>query len=60
MTPYAYLLEKKLELAGQLLRDTNLSVREIAEKLSFADEYYFSNVFKKKMGVTPSLWRTAR
>ena len=60
VTPYAYLLEKKLELAGQLLRDTNLSVREIAEKLSFADEYYFSNVFKKKMGVTPSLWRTAR
>lgn len=60
VTPYAYLLEKKLELAGQLLRDTNLSVREIAEKLFFADEYYFSNVFKKRMGMSPSAYRRAR
>ena len=60
VTPYAYLLEKKLDLAGQLLRDTNLSVREIAEKLSFADEYYFSNVFKKKTGVSPSVYRRGK
>ena len=60
VTPYAYLLEKKLDLAGQLLKDTNLSVREIAERLCFADEYYFSNVFKKKTGVSPSLYRRGK
>lgn len=60
VTPYAYLLEKKLDLAKQLLRDTNLSIREIANKLSFADEYYFSNVFKKRTGMTPSAYRRAR
>ena len=60
ITPYAYLLEKKLELAKKLLQDTNLSVKEIADKLCFADEYYFSNVFKKKTGVTPSVYRKTR
>ncbi len=57
ITPYAYLLTKKIELAKKLLRDTNLSIKEISEKLCFADEYYFSNVFKKKTGTTPSAYR---
>ena len=57
VTPYSYLLKKKLDLAEQLLRDTNLSIRAIADELSFADEYYFSNVFKKRMGLSPSAYR---
>lgn len=57
ITPYAYLLEKKLSLAKKLLRDTNLSVKDIAEKLAFADEYYFSGTFKKKTGMTPSAYK---
>ena len=57
ITPYTYVLGKKTDLAKKLLCDTNLSVREIADKLCFADEYYFSNVFKKRVGVTPSLFR---
>lgn len=57
MPPYAYVLSKKIELAKKLLRDTNLSVKEISSKLCFADEYYFSNVFKKKTGTPPSAYR---
>ena len=57
VTPYAYVLSKKIDLAKKLLRDTNLSIKEISEKLCFADEYYFSNVFKKKTGLTPSAYR---
>lgn len=57
ITPYTYVLQKKLELARKLLRDTNLSIKEIADKLCFADEYYFSNVFKQKIGITPSAYR---
>ncbi len=58
-TPYAYVLEKKISLAKKLLADTNLTVKEIAEKLCFADEYYFSNLFKSKVGKTPSAYRKA-
>ncbi len=57
VTPYNYLLTKKTDLAKKLLRDTNLSIKEIADKLCFADEYYFSNVFKLRTGVTPSAYR---
>jgi AraC-like DNA-binding protein len=57
VTPYTYVLGKKTDLAKKLLCDTNLSIKEIADKLCFADEYYFSNVFKKKTGVTPSAYR---
>ena len=57
ITPYTYVLDKKINLAKKLLCDTNLSVKEISAKLCFADEYYFSNVFKKKTGLTPSAYR---
>lgn len=57
VTPYTYLLNKKLELAKSLLSGTALTVREIADKLCFADEYYFSNLFKSKVGLTPSGYR---
>lgn len=57
ITPYTYILDKKISLAKKLLADTNLSVKQIADKLCFADEYYFSNLFKSKAGVTPSSYR---
>lgn len=57
ITPYAYFLEKKIKLAKDMLLNTNLSVKQIADHLSFADEYYFSNVFKQKTGVSPTKYR---
>lgn len=57
VTPYAYVLEKKISFAKKLLDNTNLSVKQIAEKLCFADEYYFSNLFKNKVGVSPATYR---
>ena len=59
-TPYTYVLNKKIELAKKLLIDTNLSLREIAAKLCFSDEYYFSNIFKEKAGCSPSQYRKAQ
>lgn len=59
VTPYRYLCKRKTELAKNMLKNTNLSVREIAFKLNYADEYYFSNVFKKEVGVSPSNYKKA-
>lgn len=59
ITPYKYLTEKRIKLAKSLILNTNMTIREIAEKLRFADEYYFSNVFKKKVGVAPGGYRKA-
>jgi AraC-like DNA-binding protein len=57
ITPYTYVLNKRLELGKSLLNNTNLTVKEIADKLCFADEYYFSNLFRSKVGMTPSSYR---
>lgn len=57
MTPYAYVLKKKIELAKKLLDNTSLTVKQISEKLCFADEYYFSNLFKSKVGLSPISYR---
>ena len=54
---YRYTLERKMDLACQLLTETGMSVKEIAEYLSFADEFYFSGLFRRKMGVSPQKYR---
>lgn len=60
ITPYAYVLNKKINLAKGMLINTNLSVKQIAYNLNFADEYYFSNVFKSKVGVSPTKYRKSQ
>ena len=56
-TPYQYLLERRLELAALYLRNTARSIKEIAAELRFADEYYFSNIFRRKKGISPGRYR---
>jgi AraC-like DNA-binding protein len=56
-TPYNYLLERKLDSARNLLLNTNLPISAIAGKLRFADTFYFSNIFKKKTGLSPLNYR---
>lgn len=57
ITPYAYHLEKRIESAKNLLTDSKLRIKDIADCLNFYDEYYFSNIFLKKTGLTPSQFR---
>ena len=56
-TPYQYFLSQKLAAACSLLRNTNLQIREIADRLRFSDEHYFSAVFHQKTGVSPKVYR---
>lgn len=57
VTPYRYLIERRMDAARLLLRDTSLPVKHIAYRLRFADEHYFSNQFRLRVGVTPSAYR---
>ncbi len=57
ITPYSYLLESKLQYAKKLLSQTNIPIKEIAARLQFADEHYFSTYFKQVEKVSPSLYR---
>lgn len=57
MTPYKYFIEKKMEAAKTMLRDTSLSVKEIGEMVGYEDAHYFSNVFRKESGIPPLQYR---
>ncbi|MEO1419088.1 MAG: helix-turn-helix domain-containing protein [Bacteroidota bacterium] len=46
-----------MEIAKDRLLGTNESVKVIAHSLGFEYPHYFSNLFKKKMGVSPSEFR---
>lgn len=57
LTPYQYLLDRKIDIAKSLLNITSMKVFEISETLGFTDEYYFSNLFKQKTGESPLAFR---
>lgn len=57
MTPYSYQLSNKIHIAKRLLRDTALSVGEIANRVGYTDNCYFSSLFKRKTSLTPREYR---
>ena len=53
----AYFIELKINQAKQLLRENELSVKEISEKLAFNTPDYFTKTFKRITGVTPLAYK---
>lgn len=47
----------RMEEAKRLLKETNLSVREISDKVGFNDYNYFCRVFKKEVGMSALKYR---
>lgn len=47
----------RVEEASRLLRDPELTLQQIAEELSFADQSSFGKFFKKHSGMTPMKYR---
>jgi AraC-like DNA-binding protein len=57
MTPSEYVSVLRLQKAKNLLSQTDLSIRYIANACGFENEYYFSNFFKKHMALSPTAFR---
>ncbi len=52
-----YLIQTRIEKAKELLADTDLKIYEIAEKVGYTDTRYFSELFQRVCGKTPSQYR---
>ncbi len=52
-----YISKLKIVEAKRLLKETKLSVKEIAKKLGFTTANYFVRFFKEKVGLPPQEWR---
>jgi len=53
-----YVQSVRIEKAKELLRTTTLKVYEVAYQIGYDDEKYFSQVFRKAEGISPSQFRT--
>ena len=58
-SPIDYLTDYRISEACYLLKNSHLSIAEIAVSVGFFDQFYFSRVFKKVKGVPPSRYLTA-
>ncbi len=56
-SPKVYVAETRIREACVLLQMTNFSIAEVADKTGYADPLYFSKVFHRMVGKTPSDFR---
>jgi AraC family transcriptional regulator len=57
LSPHAWLRQRRLEQAMQMLRDTDASVVTVAAALGYASQTAFAAAFKRLTGDTPTDWR---
>lgn len=57
ITPLDYVNSQKLKHSMTYLLDDSYTIKEVAYKVLFNDEFYYSRLFKKKFGISPSEFR---
>lgn len=56
-TPTRYINYLRLEKAKNMLISSNYTIAEISLSVGFLDQYYFSRLFKKEIGISPSEYK---
>lgn len=56
-SPTAYMERVRMDYACQVLKESKMSITDIAMELGFKTSQHFATVFKKLIGVTPRVWR---
>jgi AraC family transcriptional regulator len=57
LSPHAWLRQRRLEQAMEILRHSDASIVSIAEVLGYSSQTAFAAAFKRLTGETPSIWR---
>lgn len=57
LSPQTYIMNSRLALAKELLRETDLGITQVAARTGFRDLARFSNGFRERVGVAPSVYR---
>lgn len=57
-TPIAYIQDMRINTACDLLQSSNLSIGGIADKVGYNDASHFTQIFRKKLQVSPREYRT--
>jgi AraC-like DNA-binding protein len=59
VAPHNWLLKRRVEVAKEKLRNTRLSLSDVALACGFADQSHLTRVFTGMIGVSPGAWRRA-
>jgi AraC family transcriptional regulator len=59
VSPHQYVLRRKIARARNLLNDPGVTVLEAAVRSGFSDQSYFTKIFRRIVGVTPTGYRAA-
>lgn len=57
LTPHQYVIERRIARAREMMLDANLTLADIAYACGFSSQAHMSDVFRKKLGVTPGSYR---
>lgn len=60
LSPNDYIRLCRLKKAAKLLKEDNVSIKEISERLNFSSVSYFTNCFMKQFGVTPGAFKKSK
>lgn len=52
-SPVEFFIHLKMQEACKLLKSTDYYIYEVSSELGYTDQYYFSRIFKKVVGVSP-------
>jgi AraC family transcriptional regulator len=59
MAPHKWLIEQRVVLSKEKLRDDGLSLSDVATECGFSDQSHLTRVFRQTVGVSPGAWRRA-
>lgn len=57
-TAYAFVVERRIERAKQLLREGGMSLKEVAATAGFSDQAHLTRMFRARLGTTPGKFRS--
>jgi AraC family transcriptional regulator len=55
--PHRWLIERRVDRARDLMRNSRLALADIAAQCGFADQSAFNRSFRRIHGISPGLWR---
>jgi AraC-like DNA-binding protein len=59
LAPHKWLIEQRVVLSKEKLRDDGLSLSDVAAECGFSDQSHLTRVFRQTVGVSPGAWRRA-
>jgi AraC family L-rhamnose operon transcriptional activator RhaR/AraC family L-rhamnose operon regulatory protein RhaS len=57
-SPNAYIIQHRIQYSYSLLKNSDLTIADVAYKCGFNDSTYYTRQFKKLTGITPKQYRT--